>query len=167
MSISKHKVVTLHYTLKEGAEDGKMIEETFGGTPISFIFGIGQMIPGFEAHLEGKDEGHDYAFLLSPEEAYGNQNPNALVEVPKKNFENAEGKIDEKATAVGQPVRMKNPEGQTFQGTIVDDKEDKLVVDFNHPMAGKSLHFSGSIISIREASKEEIEHGHVHDGTHH
>jgi FKBP-type peptidyl-prolyl cis-trans isomerase SlyD len=167
MSISKNKVVTLHYTLKEGAEDGPMIEETLGQSPLSFIFGIGQMIPGFEANLENKKAGSKYAFLLSPEEAYGGQQPNAIVDIPKSNFKDPEGVLDEEAIKVGNPVRMKNQEGRTFQGTIIEDKGEILVVDFNHPMAGKSLHFSGEIVSVREASAEEIAHGHVHDGTHH
>lgn len=167
MSISKNKVVTLHYTLREGASDGQMIEETFGSTPLSFIFGAGQMIPGFEANLENKEEGNDYAFLLSPAEAYGETEPNAIVDIPKANFTAPDGTFDEEATKVGNPVRMKNQEGNTFQGTITEDKGDILVVDFNHPMAGKSLHFSGKIVTVREATQEELDHGHVHDGTHH
>lgn len=167
MSISKNKVVTLHYTLKEGASDGPMIEETIGKNPISFIFGVGQMIPGFEANLENKEEGHEYAFLLNPEDAYGAQDENAFADVPKANFVGPEGQLDENAIKVGNPVRMKNQEGRSFQGTIIEDKGEILVVDFNHPMAGKSLHFSGSIVTVREASPEELDHGHVHDGTHH
>ena len=167
MSISKNKVVTLHYTLREGAADGPMIEETIGKTPISFIYGIGQMIPGFEANLADKAEGNDYSFLLTPENAYGVVDPKALVDVPKANFADPDGKMDEEGIKVGNPVRMKNQEGHTFQGTIVEDKGEELVVDFNHPMAGKSLHFSGNIVSVRDANAEELDHGHVHDGTHH
>ena len=167
MTISKHKVVTLHYSLRDGGEDGTLLEETFGGTPLSFIFGIGQMIPGFEANLEGKEGGSKYAFLLSPEEAYGGQKPNAIVDIPKANFAGPDGTIDEDTIKVGSPVRMKNQQGQAFQGTITEDKGDHLVVDFNHPMAGKSLHFSGEILEVRDASADELAHGHVHDGTHH
>lgn len=167
MSISKNSVVTVHYTLREGAADGPVIEETVGAAPLSFIFGVGQMIPGFEANLENKNTGDKYSFLLSPEEAYGGQEPNAIVEVPKSNFAGHDGTIDEATIKVGSPVRMKNQEGRTFQGTIVEDKGEKLVVDFNHPMAGRSLHFSGEVVSVREATPEELAHGHVHDGTHH
>ena len=156
MTISKHKVVTLHYTLKEGGADGPMIEETFGGNSLSFIYGIGQMIPGFEANLLNKKEGDEYAFLLTPEEAYGGQNMDALVDIPKQNFADQDGNIDPAIIQVDQQVRMKNQQGQAFQGTIKEDKGDVLVVDFNHPMAGKSLHFSGKIESVREATEEEI-----------
>ncbi len=167
MSISKNKVVTLHYSLRDGAEDGPLIEETLGGTPLSFIFGIGQMIPGFEANIEKHEQGSKYAFLLTPEEAYGGQKPNAIVDIPKANFAAQDGTIDEKTIKIGSPVRMKNQEGRSFQGTIIEDKGEILVVDFNHPMAGRSLHFSGEILSVREATAEELDHGHVHDGTHH
>lgn len=167
MEISKNKVVSLHYTLREGAEDGKQIEETFGGAPLSFIYGIGQMIPGFEANLSGMKGGDKYSFLLSPEEAYGGSKPDAVVGIPKANFADANGVVNEEIIKVGMPVRMKNQQGQAFQGTIVADEGEKLVVDFNHPMAGKSLHFSGEIVDVREATPEELDHGHVHDGTHH
>lgn len=167
MTISKNKVVTLHYTLREGSAEGAMIEETYGANPLSFIFGIGQMIPGFETNLMGKKEGEDYAFLLTPEEAYGGQKPDAIIEIPKENFRGQDGTIDEETIKVGKPVRMKNQEGKVFQGAIVEDKGDLLVVDFNHPMAGMSLHFNGKIVAVRDATPEELDHGHVHDGTHH
>ena len=167
MSISKNKVVTLHYTLREGSADGPMIEETIGKNPLSFIYGIGQMIPGFEVNLENKEEGTDYAFLLDPENAYGVIEPKAIVDIPKNNFADPEGKIDEEGVKVGKPVTMKNPDGRTYQGTIIEEKGESIVVDFNHPMAGKSLHFSGTVITVRDASPEELDHGHVHDGTHH
>jgi len=167
MSISKNKVVTLHYSLRDGAADGPLLEETFGSTPLSFIYGVGQMIPGFEANLENEDQGSKFAFLLTPEEAYGGQKTNAIVDIPKTNFAGQDGSIDEETIKVGSPVRMKNQNGRSFQGTIIEDKGDVLVVDFNHPMAGKNLHFSGEVVEVRDATPEELAHGHVHDGTHH
>ena len=158
MTISKNKVVTLHYTLREGGADGTLLEETFGKAPLAFIFGIGQMIPGFEANLQNKQADDEYAFLLSPEEAYGGQKPNAIIDIPRTNFADPEGKVDEEQIKIGTPVRMKNQNGQTFQGTIVEDKGEVIVVDFNHPMAGKSLHFSGKIIEVRDATKDELAH---------
>jgi len=91
MSIEKNKAVTVHYRLKEGGEDGQLIEETFGKNPLSFIYGIGMMIPGFEANLQGKKEGESYAFLLSPEEAYGPLNNEAVVDIPIANFADPSG----------------------------------------------------------------------------
>jgi FKBP-type peptidyl-prolyl cis-trans isomerase SlyD len=168
MSISKNKVVTLHYTLRDGASDGAILDETIEGNPMSFIFGIGQMIPGFEVNLENKEEGNDSAFLLSPEEGYGPREKKAIVTVPRSNFIGSDGKIDENNIKLGSPVRMKNQDGHTFQGTIVGDEQaDALIVDFNHPMAGRSLHFSVKVEKVRDASQEELDHGHAHDVAHH
>ncbi|MEM9545882.1 MAG: peptidylprolyl isomerase [Bacteroidota bacterium] len=166
MTISKHKVVTVHYTLRDGGKDGVMLEETLDGNPLSFIFGIGQMIPGFEGKLENLVTGDSFAFLLSPEEAYGGQKPNAIVDIPKSNFADSDGTLNQEVIAVGQSVRMKNQQGQSFQGTIIEDKGDTLVVDFNHPMAGKHLHFNGTIVNVREATMEERTHGYIQSDTH-
>lgn len=143
-------VVTLHYTLREGGHDGELIEDTHGGAPITFTFGVGQMIHGFETHLNGKSEGDEFAFILAPDEAYGAINPKALVDIPLSNFADAEGIIDQKAIAVGQPVRMKNQNGQSFQGLIKETNETTVKVDFNHPMAGRTLHFSGEVLEVKE-----------------
>jgi len=156
MKIDKNKVVSLHYTLKEGSEDGLKIEETYGGIPLTFIFGIGQMIPGFEKKLLGKSEGDQYAFLLAPGEAYGDTKHDSVVEVPIQNFRGPDGKLDTEAIKVGKPIRMKNQNGQSFQGIIKEATLTTVKVDFNHPMAGKSLHFNGEIIKVREATTEEI-----------
>jgi len=143
-------MVTVHYTLREGSAEGEQIEETFGGAPLTFKFGVGQMIPGFEAHLKGKSEGDEFSFLLAPGEAYGDINHNAVVEIPKKNFANADGVVDPKVVEIGLPVRMKNQNGQPFQGIIKEISDTIVKVDFNHPMSGKSLHFSGEILEVRE-----------------
>lgn len=167
LSIGKNIVVTLHYTLKKDSADGRLIEETIGSTPLSFIFGIGQMIPGFESNLLGKYEGDKYSFLLAPGEAYGDLNIDAIVEVPIANFKNSEGIIDSDAIKAGAPIRMKNQDGKSFQGLVIESSDTSVKVDFNHPMAGQNLHFSGEVIAIRSATKEELDHGHVHDGMAH
>lgn len=143
-------VVTLHYTLRDGSEDGRQIENTFEGEPLTFSFGVGQMIPGFETHLKGKSPEDTYAFLLSPEEAYGERKEKSIVDVPISNFKGANGNVDQKAIAIGQPVRMKNQNGQSYQGLILEATEKSVKVDFNHPMAGRSLHFSGKILEVKE-----------------
>ena len=148
--IDTNMIVTLHYMLRDGSNEGELIEDTHGGAPITFKFGVGQMIPGFEKHLKGKSSGENYAFLLEPGEAYGDANHKALVDIPLSNFANAEGKIDEKVIAVGQPVKMKNQNGQSFQGIIKEIDGDTVKVDFNHPMAGRTLHFSGEILDVKE-----------------
>lgn len=143
-------VVTLHYTLRDGSSDGRTIEDTSDGAPLTFNFGIGQMIKGFETHLKGKSAGDTYSFLLTPEEAYGELKEKSIVDVPLSNFKGTDGNIDQRAIAIGQPVRMKNQNGQSFQGLILEANETSVKVDFNHPMAGRSLHFSGKILEVKE-----------------
>lgn len=148
--IDTNMVVTLHYTLRDGSSEGRQIEDTFGGAPLTFNFGVGQMIHGFEAHLKGKSSGDTYAFVLTPEEAYGEHKEKSIVDVPLSNFKGADGNIDQKAITIGQPVRMKNQNGQSFQGLILEANETSVKVDFNHPMAGRSLHFTGKILEVKE-----------------
>lgn len=143
-------MVTLHYILKEDGPNGTLIEDTFGGAPITFQFGVGQMLPGFEANLKGKAIGDKYAFLLAPGEAYGDTNFNAIKEIPIANFAGSDGKIDETKIALGESIRMKNQQGQSFQGVIKEITQESVKIDFNHPMAGITLHFSGEIVDIKE-----------------
>jgi len=157
--VEKNKVVTVHYTLKEEGPEGQLIEETYGNTPLTFIFGIGQMIPGFESNLVGRKEGDDYAFLLQPGEAYGDSNVNAVVKIPKQNFADQNGDVNPEVIALGAPVNMKNQEGKSFQGIVKEATEDTITVDFNHPMAGRTLHFSGTIIEVRSAREDELTKG--------
>jgi FKBP-type peptidyl-prolyl cis-trans isomerase SlyD len=168
MVISDNKVVTLHYSLRESGKDGDLIEETFGEEPLVYLHGHGTMIPGFEKQLEGKKVGDAYEFTLNPEEAYGSIDQDSIVEVPLENFANEEGEVDREAFEVGAPINMSDDEGNHFQGFISELKENSVIVDFNHPMAGLYLHFSGEIVEVREASSEELDHGHVHGpGGHH
>ncbi len=162
MHISKNKVVTLHYILRESDDKGELIEETFGGDPLTYIQGLGMMIPGFEKNLEGKVVGDKYAFSLSAEEGYGNIQEENFVEVPIQNFADESGNIDQELLEIGAPINMTDEDGNNFQGFISEVMEDTLTVDFNHPFAGVVLYFSGEVIGIREATEEELDHGHVH-----
>jgi FKBP-type peptidyl-prolyl cis-trans isomerase SlyD len=168
MNITQNTVVTLHYSLRESGKDGDLIEETYGDEPLVYLHGHGTMIPGFEKQLEGKTVGDIYEFTLTPDEAYGSIEQDNIVEVPIQNFENESGEIDRELLEVGAPINMSDDEGSQFQGFISEVKPESVVVDFNHPMAGLYLHFSGEIVEIRAASKEELDHGHVHGpGGHH
>jgi len=168
MNIQQNTVVSLHYSLRDGSAEGELIEETFGGEPLTFIFGIGQMIAGFEANLNGKNTGDSYGFLLSPEEAYGAVDTEALVEVPIENFADENGNVDRDYLVTGAPIHMTDEDGHRYRGIVAEVKLNTVIVDFNHPMAGKSLYFSGEILSVRPATESELDHGHVHGpGGHH
>ncbi len=167
MIISKNTVVSVHYRLKEGHAEGDLVEETFGGAPLTFLFGVGQMIPEFERQLEGKDAGEEFAFGINSGDAYGESDPEAVVMLPLSIFE-LDGKIDEDLLVVGNSVPMSDNEGNHLTGIVREVNDEGVLMDFNHPMAGKDLYFTGVVESVREATSEEIAHNHVHGpGGHH
>jgi FKBP-type peptidyl-prolyl cis-trans isomerase SlyD len=169
MKIHGTKVVGLHYRLREGSAEGELIEETYGSDPLYFIYGNGQMIPGFEANLLHKSIGDTYSFLLNPAEGYGVINEEDFVEVPIENFVDPEtGKVERDHIQTGVPITMSDEHGHRFSGFITKVGLDTVTVNFNHPMAGMHLHFEGEIIEVRDATDSEIDHGHVHGpGGHH
>ena len=161
MVIEPNKVVSVHYTLTEGTADGQLVESTNGGEPLVFIFGAGMMIPDFERNLVGMKEGDKFAFGIVAANAYGEYDDNALVEVAKNMFED-EGKIPEGLLEVGNMLPLQDQEGNRLNGMVAWVGEDKVKLDFNHPMAGVDLFFTGHVESLREADPAELEHGHVH-----
>ena len=165
--IAKEQVVTLNYRLKEGSTDGNLIEETYSKEAMSFIYGVGGMIPKFEQEIENLKDGDKFSFTLTPEEGYGDLNPEAVVDVPKNIFE-VEGKIEDGMLVVGNVIPMSDNQGQRMDGIVKEVTDTTIKMDFNHPLAGVSLHFEGDIVSTRKATAEELEHGHVHgEGGHH
>ena len=161
MIIDKHAVVSLHYKLQEDNESGDLIEETTGGKPLVFLFGVGQMLPSFEENLEGKKAGDKFAFRLESQNAYGPYEPESVVPVPKTIFM-VDGKLKEELLVVGNTIPLQDQAGRQLVGKVVEVHEEQVILDFNHPMAGVNLYFSGHIESLRAATESEIEHGHVH-----
>jgi FKBP-type peptidyl-prolyl cis-trans isomerase SlyD len=161
MTIEPNKVVLVHYTLTEGTADGNVIESTQGGEPLGFIYGVGMMIPDFERNLSGLQAGDKFAFGIKAAEAYGEYDQSALVEVPKNIFE-VDGKIPDNLLEVGNVLPLTDQEGNHFQGMVAWVGLDKVKLDFNHPMAGVDLFFTGHVESVRDADPSELEHGHVH-----
>ena len=162
MIIEKNKVVELDYKLHEGSLAGNLIEETFGAKPLTFIFGIGQMIPAFEENLEEKKAGDAFAFLVKAAEGYGEYDSNALISIPIEQFA-VEGQIDRDALQADHPIKMQDMEGKSYQGIIKKVGIDQVDIDFNHPMAGVDLYFSGIVLGVREATDSELDHGHIHE----
>lgn len=159
--IAKEQVVTLNYRLKEGSPEGNLIEETYGKQPMAFIYGVGGMIPKFEEEISQLKDGDKFSFTLTPDEAYGELNPEAVVDIPKNIFE-VEGKIEDNLLVVGNVVPMSDNQGQRMDGIVKEIADETVKMDFNHPLAGVALHFEGDLVSTRTATKEELEHGHVH-----
>jgi FKBP-type peptidyl-prolyl cis-trans isomerase SlyD len=165
--ISKDKVVSIHYRLKEGSKEGQLIEETFGKDPMVFLYGVGQMIPKFEDEINGKKVGDTAEFGIKAAEAYGEKDDNALVNLPIDIFKN-EGAVDMEMLKVGNVLPMQDGDGNRMDGIVTDVTETEVKMDFNHPMAGIDLFFEIEVTDVRDASKEELEHGHVHgEGGHH
>ncbi len=161
MVIETNKVVLVHYTLTEGNAEGEMIESTNGRDPLGFIYGVGMMIPDFEQNLKGLKTGDKFSFGIKAANAYGEYDDSAVVEVPKSMFE-MDGKIPDGVLEVGNVLPLTDQQGNHFQGTVAWVGLDKVKLDFNHPMAGVDLYFTGHVEMVRDAEPAELEHGHVH-----
>jgi FKBP-type peptidyl-prolyl cis-trans isomerase SlyD len=171
MTIENKKVVSVNYTLtskQDPKESESIVEKTTPGEPFVFLFGSGGLIAGFENNLRGKKKGETFDFHIKPEDAYGALDPSYVITIPIEAFKNDKGEIDRAALKVGEVLPMMDNQGNHLQGTVKEVKLDSVVMDFNHPLAGHELHFIGEILDIREASEEELAHGHVHGpGGHH
>jgi FKBP-type peptidyl-prolyl cis-trans isomerase SlyD len=167
MKVSQNKVVTLTYSLRLDNETGELVQEVSEERPFVHLFGAGSLLPAFENNLNGLEPGDDFGFHLASEEAYGNQSDEAIIELEKSIFE-IDGKVDEEMVAVGKMLHMQDQNGNPLEGKILAIKGEKVIMDFNHPLAGENLYFSGKILDVRDSSKEEQDHGHVHGaGGHH
>ena|ERR1043165_6122225 len=169
MIIENGTVVTLNYLLTVD-EDGTevKVEQTDAQHPFIFLFGAQNVLPAFEQSLFGKSVGDAFDFFLSAEEGYGKSEPRNISEVPINVFYDKEGRTDEKLLVVGRVLVMSDQNGNSFQGMIKDVRPENVLMDFNHPLADKRLHFVGEVIEIRSATPEELQHGHVHSaGGHH
>lgn len=152
MTITNQKVVSIDYTLKDS--DGNMIDTSAGREPVAYLHGTGFLVKGLESELEGKKVGDELDLKITPEEGYGNRIEELVREVPKANF--PEGQLQP-----GMQFQAKTEQGVTVF-TVIKIQTDTVIVDGNHPLAGVNLHFQVKVMDIRDASPEEIDHGHVH-----
>ncbi len=167
MQIQKHTVVSLLYTLRENNASGEVIEVVQKEQPFTFLYGVGQLLPLFEDNIKGLEVGNNFAFSIEAAQAYGEMNPNAIVQLPIETFI-VNGELATDLLQVGSTIPMRNEEGHLMQGQVLEVTEQFVKMDFNHPMAGKNLHFTGEVVALREAEETEIAHGHVHGpGGHH
>ncbi len=155
MKIEKDKVVSLLYELRESNSEGRIIEALDDNKPLTFIFGSGKLLPGFESNIDSLSEGDSFRFALNSELAYGDKREDMVVNVPLSVFE-VDGKIDEDICTVGNEVPMMDPDGNSLKGIINEITDQYVVMDFNHPMAGFNLFFSGRITNVREATEEDF-----------
>jgi FKBP-type peptidyl-prolyl cis-trans isomerase SlyD len=167
MIIEKNKAVFVHYTLTEGTAEGQLVETTENREPLAFIYGIGMMIPDFEKNLAGLKSGDQFAFGIKAADAYGEYDNGALVEVPRSIFEE-NGQVPEGLLEVGNVLPLMDKEGNHLEGMVAAVGLDTVKIDFNHPMAGVDLFFTGHVSQVRDADEAELSHGHIHgEGGHH
>jgi FKBP-type peptidyl-prolyl cis-trans isomerase SlyD len=160
MKIGNGTVVELDYKLHLG--DGQIVDQS-EGEPLSYMHGEGHIVPGLEQALEGLDVGDRREVVVAPGEGYGDHDPRGVQEVSREAF--PEG-FEPKA---GMQLVAESPEGEPVQFVVKEIRDQTVVVDFNHPLAGKTLHFDVTVRGVRAATDEEKQHGHVHgpDGHHH
>ncbi len=153
MQIAQNSVVAFHYTLTN--DTGEVLDSSEGREPLTYLHGAGNIIPGLEKELEGRQAGDTLNAVVAPGEGYGEQQDQLVQEVPRDAFQGVEGiepGMQFQAQTQGGPLMV----------TVTKVEGDTVTVDGNHPLAGQTLNFAVEIASVREASEEEIEHGHVH-----
>ena len=154
MTIAANKAVSIEYTLTN--DDGDVIDSSAGGAPLVYLQGAGNIIPGLEKALEGKAVGEELTVTVEPEDAYGEYSAELVSTLSASMFEG----VDQ--LEVGMQFHASSPDGQMQIVTIRDLDGDDVTVDGNHPLAGQRLTFKVKVVAVRDASEEEVAHGHVH-----
>lgn len=162
-TVKENSVASVHYT-GTLPDSGEVFDSSEGRDPLTFLVGHRQMIPGFEEEMMGAAVGERREFTLTPERAYGDRDDDAVMQIPRENFAPLE---EEAKLEVGMQLVAQMPHGPS-PFTIIELTEELVTGDFNHALAGKSLTFSVEEVELRDASEEELSHGHVHGpGGHH
>lgn len=161
MVVEKDKVVSISYELKLAGNIDEIVENVNKNNPLTFLLGHGNLLPKFELNLTGLKVGDNFDFTLTSEEAYGKVSQEAIVELPKNVFM-VDGSVNDELLYIGNIIPMTDQSGNRFNGKVIELTENNVKMDFNHPLAGEILHFKGEVVDVREASHEELEHGHIH-----
>lgn len=160
MSIARDSVVTIHYTLKDDA--GAVIDTSASGEPLAYLHGHGNIVPGLERELTGHEAGDKLSVRVSPEEGYGEYDKSLVQSVPRRALRGI------KDVRQGMHLHAETEQGPRTM-TVTRVAGDMVTLDGNHPLAGKHLNFDIQIEDVRQATEEELSHGHVHGahGHHH
>ena len=159
MKVERGRVVRLHYTIRD--ESGATLESSRGGTPLLYLHGSGQLLTALESRIDGFSAGDAGTVTVATSDAYGERDPRGVIRAPRDTFP------DDLELAPGIEVQAETPEGP-LSFLVVEIEGDEVVLDANHPMAGKTLTFDVEVLEVRAATKDEIAHGHVHGpGGHH
>lgn len=153
MQIAQNTVAAFHYTLTD--DEGQVIDSSNGREPLTYMHGKGQIVPGLEKQMEGRQAGDKFNADVVPAEGYGEHQAELMQEVPREAFQGVED------IQPGMQFQGQGPQG-VINVTVTRVEDGKVHIDGNHPLAGKTLHFAIEVADVREAGKEELEHGHVH-----
>lgn len=155
MKIEQNKVVEFAYELEV---DGQVVDRTTVEKPLDYIQGTGSLLPKLEEHIEGMEPGDKFDVTLSPADGYGEVDPDRIIDLPKAAFE-VNGEVREDLLVPGNTIPMMNSMGGVIPGVVLEVTADSVKMDLNHQMAGKTLHFTGEIVSVREATEKELTEG--------
>ncbi len=155
MKIGQNKVVEFCYELEV---DGQVVDQTTKERPLDYIHGTGSLLPKLEAHIEGMEPGDTFDVTLSPADGYGEVDPTRIIDLPKAAFE-VNGEVREDLLVPGNTIPMLNSVGAVIPGVVLEVSEDSVRMDLNHQMAGKTLHFKGEVLTVREATEKELTEG--------
>ncbi len=153
MQIAQNSVAAFHYTLTD--DQNQVIDSSEGREPLTYLHGKGHIVPGLEKQMEGRSVGDKFTADVTPEEGYGVHHEELMQEVPREAFQGVED------IQPGMQFQGRGPQGE-INVTVTKVENDKVFIDGNHPLAGKTLHFAIEVTDVRDASAEELEHGHVH-----
>ncbi len=155
MKIEKNRVVQIHYTLKD--DQGEILDSSIDHDPLPYIHGVGALIPGLEKELLGKVAGDKFTTVIAPADGYGVYDEDQVFQVSADGFE------EDDELELGMQVQIDTENGPAV-GTVTEIEGEEVTIDLNHPLAGVSLHFEVEVVEVRAATKQELDHGHVHSG---
>jgi FKBP-type peptidyl-prolyl cis-trans isomerase SlyD len=154
MKIANQRVVSIHYTLTD--DQGQELDSSKGQEPLTYLHGSQGLIPGLEKELEGRETGEQFGATVQPEEAYGQVNPELIQDVPLEVLDGIEN------LHVGMALQSRSPDGQVQNLKVDAIGDETATLNANHPLAGQVLHFDVTVEEVRDATAEELEHGHSH-----
>ncbi|MFZ4863562.1 FKBP-type peptidyl-prolyl cis-trans isomerase [Sphingobacterium sp. Mn56C] len=158
MAIENNNVVTLNYILHTVEENGEktFVEQTTNENPLTFLFGVGMMLPKFEENVQHLNVGDKASFELAAADAYGERDDKAVAQLPAEMFQ------ETGIPPVGEILPLQDNQGNQFRAVVIEVSPEAVIADLNHPMAGKTLNFDIEVLAVRPATEEELSHGHAH-----
>ena len=157
-TVTDGQVVSMEYTLRV---DGKVVDTSEGSEPLEYLHGTGNIIPGLEREMDGMAVGESKTVVILPSDGYGEMDEEAFIEVPRSEFP------EDMPLKPGLEMELAGPEGQPMYARVESMEGETVVLNMNHPLAGKELHFDVKVINLRDATDEEMDHGHAHGAHHH